>query len=993
MKKSIFLFLLSACVLASCNNTSSPSSGTDGSTTTSETSTTTSEDSSSTSESSTTTSEDSTSTSEESSSSSVEEIKEFTDVSFVSLTVTYDGNPHILAEVSGAPTGTTITYTGREQHVDAGVYNASATLTKEGYNIKTLNATLTINKATFDKATFNPVTVTYDGNPHSVTVSNVPASAKITYSSNVAGIKNTATDAGVYNVSAVIEDKNFITKELNTTLTINKAKFDNVTFTDETITYDGQEHSLVIKGDIPSTATVTYSSTTPGVTNSATNVGEYIVKVVLTDKNYETKEMSAKLTILKANFNNVEFKSETFEYDGKPHSISVTGNIPSTATVNYTSDVEGVTNEATEIGVYNITATISAPNFETKVLTAKLTIQTEDDERYLKWAGNNLYFQNALHDNFLYSYNNSDGVIKRISKDNAVDMISYGTERLMYVDKALLTSIKSVYYDSSTSSLERNVLLAQPCARYIQYDEANSKLYYVVNGLTQNQSGIYCTDYSGDEPVTTLLSAGKAKYLTLVANTKLYFADGLNDYKLSYILTSSTNEPRNLVVDEKIKNLYWLGNNISGALYYTVNKLAGDYIEKYTPSTAQRLKLTSDAGIDFQLINGYLYYINTDKLNSFIFGDGIYKVNINPIADNSSHGTKVATAEKGLCSFTSDGQYLYYYDMDGYKLIKADLSGNVVSNILEGFVKPDDPNPTSLGGDMETYNGVIYYLDIWDEKTLHSYNPTTKANVRLTSSKVDNFSIIGDKLYMNTVAFYVNNDTYELDLKSGTMPKRINTNDGVDFVSDGTYLYYAQDNGAGVRTAIRRTNLETLVDEEIYAKGVSNLRLVGDNLLFIDGYQIYSMDKTTFVATEIKPNNKSVHTDMFDTDGENIYYREMYSGYVLKRLSRYNLATGTYTAMATDSTDPIKIVYHNGYVYYYTDTTNAASNGIYRVEATSNATTQGECVLACNSTYYATTFTFVGNNIYFLNYKTGGLFGDSHIYEISISGGTPVKVA
>ncbi|MCI6330039.1 MAG: hypothetical protein MR775_04380, partial [Erysipelotrichaceae bacterium] len=86
-------------------------------------------------------------------------------------------------------------------------------------------------------------------------------------------------------------------------------------------------------------------------------------------------------------------------------------------------------------------------------------------------------------------------------------------------------------------------------------------------------------------------------------------------------------------------------------------------------------------------------------------------------------------------------------------------------------------------------------------------------------------------------------------------------------------------------------------------------------------------------------------------------------------------------------------VYHNGYVYYYTDTTNAANNGIYRVEATSNATTQGECVLACNSTYYATTFTFVGDNIYFLNYITGGLFGDSHIYEISISGGTPVKVA
>ena len=97
--------------------------------------------------------------------------------------------------------------------------------------------------------------------------------------------------------------------------------------------------------------------------------------------------------------------------------------------------------------------------------------------------------------------------------------------------------------------------------------------------------------------------------------------------------------------------------------------------------------------------------------------------------------------------------------------------------------------------------------------------------------------------------------------------------------------------------------------------------------------------------------------------------------------------------MATSSTDPITIVYHDGYVYYYTDTTSAANNGLYRVAATSTSTDQGSVVLACESTYYATTFTFIGNNIYFLNYKTGGLFGDSRIYQVSINGGTPEKVA
>ena len=35
---------------------------------------------------------------------------DFTGVSFESATYAYDGNPHILAEVSGAPENTTITY-------------------------------------------------------------------------------------------------------------------------------------------------------------------------------------------------------------------------------------------------------------------------------------------------------------------------------------------------------------------------------------------------------------------------------------------------------------------------------------------------------------------------------------------------------------------------------------------------------------------------------------------------------------------------------------------------------------------------------------------------------------------------------------------------------------------------------------------------------------------------------------------------------------------
>ncbi len=761
-----------------------------------------------------------------------------------------------------------------------------------------------------------------------------------------------------------------------------KEDFKGVIFSDATYTYEGEAHILNEVSGAPDNTSITYIGREPHA-----DVGVYKATAKLEKEGYNDLTLSATLTINKATFLGVEFNDEQFEYDGKPHSITVTGTLPSSSIVTYSCDVEGITNTATEIGEYNITATITDKNFDTLVLTAKLTIKTNDDERYLKWSDDTLFFQNPLHNNYLYSYNEGTGDLVKVSNDNAVDMIESNEDEIIYISKPLFaSSIKTANY-SSNDRKTRTSVIQTANARYVQFD-GNKTIYYVVNGLTQNKSGIFKADLSGEEPIVTCLSVGKAKHLTLVDN-KLYFADGNNGYKLSFILINGENQARTLLVDEKINNLYCF----DGAFYYTVNNLLGNYIERYSISSGRR-KLTSDAGIDFCLINGYLYYINVDKLNTRIWGEGIYKVDASPLVNNNNTGIKVVESEKGLCSLTSDGKNLYYYDMDGYKIIKANTNGVFVKNILDGFVKPEDPTPTSLGGDMEEYNGSLYYLDIWDEKTLHSYNPQTKENTRLTANKVDNFSIIGNEIYMNMVTNLVNNDTYRFNLKTGGEPEKINTYDGSDYLSDGTYLYYAQANAAGVKTAIRRTNLETLKDEQIYDKGVSNLRMVNGELCFIDGYQIYSMNLETLVSMEIKPNGKSVHTTVFDTDGTTIFYREMYSvAYAMKRLSRYNVKTNEYSVMAQDKTDPVSIVYHDGDVYYYTDTTNAANNGLYKVSVKTSSTSQGTILLACNSTYYATTFAFVGNSIFFTNYITVGLFGDSHIYELVNGSNKPTKVA
>lgn len=91
--------------------------------------------------------------------SSSSQLQEFQNVTFESLTVSYDGNPHSLGEVNGAPSGTTITYSNKEAKTDCGTYTATAKLEKEGYNSKTLTATLTIKP----EKTNMPIFVSSDG--------------------------------------------------------------------------------------------------------------------------------------------------------------------------------------------------------------------------------------------------------------------------------------------------------------------------------------------------------------------------------------------------------------------------------------------------------------------------------------------------------------------------------------------------------------------------------------------------------------------------------------------------------------------------------------------------------------------------------------------------------------------------------------------------------------------------------------------------------------
>ena len=237
-------------------------------------------------------------------------------IKFENVTVTYDGSEHKVEITGTLPAGVTVAYT-TNKGTNAGTYNATAKFTYDtaNYNaIPDMNATITINKATYDMSgvTFDDVTVVYDGSEHKVLITGtLPTGVTVSYEDNV------GTNVGVYNTVATFtyDTANYNTiEDMNAVLTINKATYDmsGIKFENVTVVYNGTEYVIEIAGTLPEGVTVSYTN------NKGTNAGTYNAVATFTydTANYNTiADMNAVLTINKVK---VELPEATtiFVYDG-----------------------------------------------------------------------------------------------------------------------------------------------------------------------------------------------------------------------------------------------------------------------------------------------------------------------------------------------------------------------------------------------------------------------------------------------------------------------------------------------------------------------------------------------------------------------------------------------------------------------------------------------------------------------------------------------------
>lgn len=262
-------------------------------------------------------------------------------------TVTYNANKAPLTIVidNGDPN---FTYVFKDangnvlngQPINAGDYKIEVRCTPSDTNLKETFKTFdfVIEKADFNDlgVKFNNVKGEYNGNPYSIDVTfpdidYVKNGTTVVFRDAQGNLYNSAfsaTNVGIYKVTAIISNPNFDTIELSAQLNIHRTILDEVVFENTQATYDGNVHTMSLAG-LPDDVKVNLSYTGDGEVTlgdswiSAVNAGNYLVTATITGDNYEPKIFTGTLKIAKADLP-YTFEGMTVDYDGKEHVIRPT---------------------------------------------------------------------------------------------------------------------------------------------------------------------------------------------------------------------------------------------------------------------------------------------------------------------------------------------------------------------------------------------------------------------------------------------------------------------------------------------------------------------------------------------------------------------------------------------------------------------------------------------------------------------------------------------
>lgn len=262
---------------------------------------------------------------------------DITGITFESQTFNYLPNTPRELNVIGSVDNVIVTYKYYDSEgrllnglpIDSGIYDVYAYFSVDGWTedlyeeIPYMHATLTINKIgiNFTYVTLNSQSFVYDGNPHSLTLNNMPYT--VTYDI----LNNVQTNVGDYNVVVNVnyDIKNYYLinyTPLTAVLSITQATIDmsSIKFESQTYEYDGATKMIEITGTLPKFVSIKEYGA-----NSRKDVGtsNAYVSFNVSNSNYKLVDsMACQLTITPKPVT-ISLMKDSFTYVGEPITVDV----------------------------------------------------------------------------------------------------------------------------------------------------------------------------------------------------------------------------------------------------------------------------------------------------------------------------------------------------------------------------------------------------------------------------------------------------------------------------------------------------------------------------------------------------------------------------------------------------------------------------------------------------------------------------------------------
>ena len=725
----------------------------------------------------------------------------------------------------------------------------------------------------FEGITFPDKIVTYDGTEHTLAVTGaLPSGTTVVYENEK------GTNAGTYSAKVTLSKEGYATLSLTATLTVNKADFTGITFPDKTVTYDGTEHTLAIAGTLPAGASAAYEN------EKGTNAGTYSAKVTLSRENYNTKVLTATLTVNKADFTGITFPDKTVTYDGTEHVLTIEGTLPVGASVVYENA------KGTNAGTYNASVTITKENYNPLTLTAALVIEKATfAEEIITFTDNTVEYDGLAHSliivgdvpsgcTVVYTYNGevrdsvTDGgeyaVVATVSGQNYHARRYAATLTIKTTEKQLWSTIvgNAVYFQNP---LDNDTLYKYEAGTIskVSNDEANyltayeNDLYFTSKGLLGSNIKKLDTASAISSSNPSAVYSANAQYLT-ISNGWVYFAiNSLFGGEKNGIYRYSLSAAEDTLATQIYQgNASWLCVN-GNTLYFADGSSKGKlYSIPVSGGSATEYKgnLLNGKTVTEMMINNNTLYLNIGSLTSgyalhridlssdtitkltcdagknlTVVGNTLYYINSDLLTSSvlgkgvykvltSASGSVPGTklVDEQVYALTGDGTNLYYYRNANKHLMCYRIASGTATDVMEGFVPVDN---TYVMGYAETKecNGEIYYINNRDGGAIYKYNPITKGNFKVISDACADFWFHDGYIFYSKYSL-TNYDLYKLELKSGSEPVRVSKNRIDALFFDGDYLYFV-DNGATANRLKRVPNTSIDFDTDAVQIGKDNV--------------------------------------------------------------------------------------------------------------------------------------------------------------------------